>query len=244
MVEADRTAPSSVAWIDLVTAARRRSVLTTGRFADVDDLPRRHQASPLSYAPRPRLAAPRWVPNGLLRHSTVRAFNEAWFRAAPKHRQGQLQSIARYYHPLDGVTGWNRIYGPQGFVQWQMVVPDGAEDTLRHCVDALADAPTPCFLAVLKRFGPANPGPLSFPLEGWTLAADMPAMSPGLAVLLDGLDQRVAEAGGRIYLAKDARLDPEMVPVMYPRLDEWRAVRRRVDPEGLMRSDMARRLGL
>ena len=174
----------------------------------------------------------------------MRAFNEAWFRMAPASRRDELQSITRYFHPLDGVADWNRVYGRAGFLQWQMVVPDGAEDSLRHCIQALADSAVPCFLAVLKRFGPANPGPLSFPLQGWTLAADMPAAFPGLAEDLDRLDVVVSEAGGRIYLAKDGRVDPALIPDMYPRLHEWRAVRDRVDPDHRFRSDLDRRLGL
>ena len=89
----------------------------------------------------------------------------------------------------------------------------------------------PCYLAVLKDFGPANGAPLSFPLAGWTLALDIPRAAPGLEPLLQGFDHAVAEAGGRVYLSKDARLRPDALRTMYPRLDEWRAVRDRVDPE-------------
>jgi decaprenylphospho-beta-D-ribofuranose 2-oxidase len=180
-----------------------------------------------------------------MNHLSLRAFNELYFHLAPRQRRGELQTITRFFHPLDIVGEWNRLYGPHGFIQWQPVVPIGAESTLQHIVEALSTSGTPSFLSVLKRFGPANGAHLSFPMPGWTLSLDLPvAHGPSLGRLLDDLDRKVAEVGGRVYFAKDSRMRPELVPLMYPRLDEWRAVCAKADPDGVMQSDLARRLQL
>ncbi|HEX2384089.1 MAG TPA: FAD-binding oxidoreductase, partial [Acidimicrobiales bacterium] len=246
MEDSDDRYHYSVAWIDLMATGRSmgRSVLTRGDFAPLDALAPRHRGDPL-HAPSRRVVPAPPAPPGLLNKATVRAFNEFVYRRAPRHRVAEPQSIPQFFYPLDIVDRWNRLYGPHGFLQWQSVIPFGHEATLRRVVEALSSEGVPSFLAVLKRFGAANPGPLSFPLPGWTLALDLPvAHGPELAVLLDDLDQEVVEAGGRVYLAKDSRLRPELVPAMYPRIDEWRSVRRTVDPDGLLCSDLSRRLHL
>lgn len=236
----------TVAWVDLLPARGKvgRSIVTRGRFAEVDELPAPARRDPLAFDPAALGKVPPIVPSGLLNRWRIQAFNEAWWRKGPAHRRDEVQTISRFFHPLDGVEDWNRLYGPQGFLQWQIVVPFGAEDVLRRVADAFATARVPTLVGVLKRFGAANPGPLSFPLPGWTLALDMPTAVDGLGPFLDGLDEMVVAAGGRIYLAKDSRMRPELLDAMYPRLDEWRAVRRRVDPDAALQSDLARRLHL
>ncbi len=246
MAEGDDSYTYSVAWIDLVARGRAmgRSILGRGDFASVDQLDDARRREPLAYRPGGRLSAPP-MPVNLLNRASIRAFNELWFRKAPKQRRGELQTIPQFFHPLDDIVlNWNRLYGPRGFLQWQPVVPFGREDVLEHIVERLSASGCSSFLAVLKRFGPGNGAPLSFPIAGWTLSLDLPAGARGLGPLLDELDVVVADAGGRIYLAKDSRVRPDVFARMYPRLDEWRAVRDRVDPNHTLQSDQARRLHL
>ncbi len=238
----------SVAWIDLLArgATTGRAVLTRGDHAPLDALREgtRARRDPLAFRPSRLPAPPAFLPGGLLNRRTVACFNELWYRRAPHARTGELQKLTTFFHPLDGVPHWNRIYGRGGFVQYQFVVGHGQEETLHRVVRRISEHRCPSFLAVLKRFGDADPGWLSFPVPGWTLALDIPAALPGLGALLDALDEEVATAGGRVYLAKDSRLRPELLAAMYPRLDAFRSLRAELDPRGVFVSDLARRLAL
>jgi len=204
MVEADKKYRYSVAWVDSLDK-KGRGVLTCGDHAAFSDLRKEEKSNPFFYDPKALASAPRFFPGGLLNKLTVMAFNEVWYRKAPKDLKGELQTISRFFYPLDGLSFWNRIYGPAGFLQYQFVVPDEAAYLIPQILQALRQVGAPSFLTVLKRFGKGNPSPLSFPMPGWTLAADVPASVSGLYDLLDGFDEKIAAAGGRLYLAKDSR---------------------------------------
>jgi decaprenylphospho-beta-D-ribofuranose 2-oxidase len=247
MSHGDESHRYSVAWIDLAAKGRHlgRSVLTRGDHATVDQLDPAARVDPLAFGPRQLVSVPPIIPRpGLLNHFTVAAFNELWFRKAPRHRIEGIESISSFFHPLDMVGKWPRFYGKPGLVQYQFVVPFGQEDAMRRVVERISAGGVASFLAVLKRFGDGNPAPLSFPQPGWTLALDMPGGAPGLGALLHGLDELVLGAGGRNYFAKDAHTTPDTIRRGYPRLAEWQAVRHSVDPTGVWQSDLGRRLRL
>lgn len=243
MVAGDSRYRYSVAWIDAGTrSAAGRGVLSRGDHASADDIAGKQRG--LNFEPRQRIDVPALVPNGLLNGTTINAFNEVWFRKAPRHRRDELVSLGTFFHPLDGVSNWNRMYGRAGFVQYQFVVPDTASHLIEDSLEALRAIGATSFLSVLKRFGPASTGLLSFPQPGWTLALDIPAAVSGLAGVLTGLDEQVAAVGGRIYLAKDSRMSPAMFATMYPNHTKFREIRERIDPNHHMNSDLARRLQL
>ncbi|WP_066376477.1 FAD-binding protein [Herbidospora mongoliensis] len=231
----------SVARIDL-SGHRVRGVLSHARPAASADIPPRYRAEPLAYvAPRPLPCPP--LPGALLMRPATLAAANGVLRAGAPLVTSRVLPLPAFFFPLDRLVSWNRVYGRHGFVQHQFVVPPSAVDALGTALKLLAAEPGGVPLVVLKRLGPRDAGLLSFPMDGWTLAADMPA-SPSLAPLLGRLDDLVARAGGRVYLAKDSCLSARHMAQMYPRLPEFQEIRRTLDPQGVFRSDLARRLSL
>ncbi len=235
----------SVAWFDAVTrgAQMGRAVLTRGNKARFADLTPKQRRDPRRFVAPSFGTVPEVFPNRMVNKVTAKAFSEFWFRKAPRHRVGEPQNITQFFHPLDIVAQWNRVYGPHGFLQYQFVVPFTEHETFRRCLEMIVTSGHLSCLNVLKRFGPGNAAPLSFPIPGWTLTVDLP-IEAGLDRLCDALDEQVVGAGGRVYLAKDSRLSSTRFRQMYPRLDDFLAVRARVDPNRLFSSDLARRLAL
>ena len=234
--------PHRVAWLDLLTRGSVRGIVTRAEHTPASDANRLADARRATRSAR-AVVPPGW-PGWPLRPNTVRAFNVLRYRCAPRSERSRIVGFGEHMFPLDALGAWPRLYGPDGFVQYQFVVPSGAERTLELVIGHLRKARIPAFLAILKDMGAAGRAPLSFPLAGWTLALDIPRRATGLRAALDDCDERVADAGGRVYLTKDARLRPEVTAAMYPRLDEWREVRDGIDPDGIWRSDLGLRTGL
>jgi decaprenylphospho-beta-D-ribofuranose 2-oxidase len=235
--ESDAGHRYSVAWIDALAKGRSlgRGVLMQGDHAP--------SSAPWGRFPRPgSRSLPFDLPGAALNRFTVGAFNRL-YRATHGERTGVVEPLERFFWPLDAVGDWNRAYGRRGFVQYQLVVPMDRADALAAVLRRAAESGRASFLAVLKRFGPAGEGILSFPMAGWTLSLDFP-VAAGLAEMLGEMDRTVADAGGRVYLAKDAMLDAATFARMYPAAEAFRAVRRTLDPAGVLTSSLARRVGL
>ncbi|TDO58852.1 decaprenylphospho-beta-D-ribofuranose 2-oxidase [Kribbella sp. VKM Ac-2571] len=156
----------------------------------------------------------------------------------------QLVALRSALCPLDRAESWPAAFGRRGVVQYQFAVPRDAVGTIHEVLTFLTDHGLTPALTTLKNFGPGSAGPLSFPMPGWTLAVDLPARWLHHPRTLQPVDKFVAGAGGRIYLAKDAVTDPELIPVMYPRLRTWQLTQRRLDPAARWTSALGTRLGL
>jgi FAD/FMN-containing dehydrogenase len=243
MTESDEQYQYSVAWIDCLAsgASLGRSVLMRGNHATRDALPR-SKRDPFRVKRSFRKTVPFDFPSRALNPVTVKAFNAAYYKLHPT-APGKLERYDGYFCPLDSIDHWNRMYGRRGFAQYQPLFPSTGVAGLQRVIEILGRSGHASFLAVLKRMGPGNAGLLSYPYEGYTLALDIP-MRKDLVPFLHALDQVVIEHGGRLYCAKDATALPETFAAMYPRLDEFRSIKARLDPNTVFASSMARRLGI
>jgi decaprenylphospho-beta-D-ribofuranose 2-oxidase len=233
----------SMAWIDCLSRGRAmgRAIVMAGDFAPSQALPPAQRDQPWRIAPRARHRLPVDLPGPLLNSVSVRAFNELYYRVQRHGAGNHISDYDTFFYPLDAIEQWNRLYGRRGFVQYQCVWPlaEGRR-ALIELLDAISRSRRGSFLAVLKRFGPQE-GIMSFPMAGYTLALDFP-LRRGLLDFLERLDELVVAHGGRVYLAKDARLRPARLRQMYPELPRFRAIRDRVDPNHRLASSLSRRL--
>jgi FAD/FMN-containing dehydrogenase len=231
--------PYTVGWIDCLARgpALGRGILMRGRHASRVETGARMPRRPLPL--RVPVDAPEWLLNPLF----MRWFNRlyAWRHGTALRRR--LVSYDAFFYPLDAVAGWNRLYGRRGFLQYQCLLPRAAgAPPLATLLARLGEAGAASFLAVIKDCGPASDAYLSFPMEGTTLALDLPYRGAVTEMLVHDLNAVVVAHGGRVYLAKDAVTRAVDFARMMPRLGEWRAVRDRWDPEHRFRSAQSVRL--
>jgi len=218
--ESDRAHEYTVAWVDCLA---RGAKLGRGLFMRGG-----HAAGAVAEPPaRSLLRLPFTPPLPLVNSLSLRAFNTLYY-ALPR-RSPWRAHYRPFLCPLDSIRDWNRMYGPAGFLQYQCVVPPAtAEDAVRELLERIARSGQGSFLSVLKRFGDrAAPGMLSFARPGATLALDFPNRGPATFALLEQLDEVVAQSGGAVYPAKDARMSGPSFRRYFP---AWREFQAWVDP--------------
>lgn len=231
----------TVAWIDLSGSFIGRGIVTGGNHAPVDNLTASQQINPFRANKVRTITLPDIFPSWIINKHSIKLFNSLWFKR--KVSVG-IQHFSEFLHPLDSLKKWNRIYGKNGFIQYQIQVPIGAEDFLKEVLNELGKIGAASALGVLKKFGRFENGYLSFPSEGWTLAVDIPAGTTGLEQCLNSLDKKLIECGGKVYLTKDSRVSREDFRQMYPSHNAWMEIKSEMDPNSNWRSNQGKRLGL
>lgn len=207
----------TVAWIDCTTGGSRagRGIFSRANWSSEGGL--------VPHDDKKRLNVPMDAPNGLLNRVTVGAFNQL-YHAAQRRKAGSLrQHYSQFFHPLDGIANWNRLYGRRGFWQYQCVIPkQSMKDAVAALLGAIIASGQASFLTVLKTFGDLqSPGLLSFPMEGATLALDFCNRGTANLALFAKLDAIVSDANGRLYGAKDGRIPKDMWAKGYPELERF-----------------------
>ncbi|MDD5161409.1 MAG: FAD-binding oxidoreductase [Candidatus Rickettsiella isopodorum] len=234
-----------VAWLDTLNRSFFHGVIMKAKHADLSELSIRQQKSAFSLSKYISFNCPYSLPCSLLYPKLIKLFNKVYYYHLTKKDQSFLKTYHDYFFPLDRIRNWPRLYGKKGFIQYQCVIPTKfAHSAINEILETLQKHKHPIYLAVLKHFGQENLAPLSFPLSGFTLALDIPLRNEKIFTCLDILDEIVIHAGGRIYLAKDARLKPEAFRKMYKRYLNWLRVKQYWDSHNRFSSSLSRRLKL
>ena len=229
--------PYSVAWIDCLAKGQTlgRSLLMLGDFTNDGDL---------NYQPKKKINLPFTFPNWALNQFSVKLFNYFYYGRVKTPVSQQKVSIDTFFYPLDAIENWNKIYGANGFTQFQFILPkEHSLQGLKEILEKISNAGLGSFLAVLKLYGPANKNWLSFPMEGYSLALDF-KMQPKLLPFIDALCLIVASYNGRVYLAKDALIKKEVFEQGYPKIKQFRQFRKQHALNKHFNSLQSNRLGL
>ncbi|WP_375579323.1 FAD-binding oxidoreductase [Marivirga tractuosa] len=234
----------SVAWIDCLKKGKNfgRSILMLGEHSKENEVQNKNKK--LIPHGNKAINVPFNFPEFVLNDFTIKWFNKLYYHKNIKSKKELQSHYDPFFYPLDSILNWNRIYGKRGFIQYQFVLPkENGKTYLEKILKKITDKGWGSFLAVLKMFGPEDEGFLSFPMEGYTLALDFPLRN-GLFQFLDELDIIVKEAGGRIYLTKDARMSSQMLKDSYPKLKEFQEIIMEINPEKKFQSLLSKRLEL
>jgi len=235
----------SVTWLDTTARGKSlgRGIAINAHHAEKTKLKPKQEMQALEWADKRAYNFP-WLPKrGHFRPLFLKAFNELYYHL-PRN-QMSIEHGHPFLFPLHSITNINRFYGSNGFYEYQVALPDkGAYELVLYFLSEIQKYRAGSFLTVLKRFGPKNDAPMSFPISGITLSVQILANDPEIMNLLGLFDEKTAKAGGRVYLAKDSRLIPSVLDTMYPLRKNWAVFLDQNDPNHVFTSDLSHRLGL
>lgn len=218
LFESSQSWTYTMAWLDCLQKGNSlgRSIMMRGEHARKHELSQNIKDTPLLLKEKPKLAIPFYFPDFVLNTFSVKAFNFLYYHKQFVKQKNQLIPYEPFFYPLDAIHHWNRMYGKNGFTQYQFVLPkESSKEGLSLILNKISKSGQGSFLVVLKLFGKGNEfAPFSFPMEGYTLALDF-KIQKGVFELLDELDKIVLDLGGRLYLAKDARMSVEFFKKTY-----------------------------
>jgi decaprenylphospho-beta-D-ribofuranose 2-oxidase len=246
-LEETTDATYSAAWVDGVARGSRfgRGVIMLGEHAGLTEIPAERRTAPLVSRTRRQRSLPVGLPSAMLSRSLALMLNEAIYLRYATGTSQNLVDARRYTYPLDAFDNWNLLFGASGFLEYQVVLPlRQAFDGIKRILETVDRAGAVSFFTAIKRLGESAPAHLSFPMPGYAFSFSVPAGEKKTFALLNRCDEVTVALGGRVYLAKDARLEASTLAAMYARISEWRAIARRYDRAGVLASDMSRRLGL
>jgi len=229
--------PYSVAWIDCLATGDDigKCLLMVGDFAD---------DGKIDYRAKKRLNIPFNFPTFALNNFSVKAFNYLYYNKIKDIESYQKVDIDTFFYPLDNIMNWNRIYGKNGFTQYQFILPlENSYEGLQEILTTISNSGKGSFLAVLKLYGEANENYLSFPLNGYSLALDF-KIEEGIFELLNELDKIVLKYNGRIYLAKDVRVSKHTFEKGYPKIEKFRELRKKYNMDKKINSLQSKRVGI
>jgi decaprenylphospho-beta-D-ribofuranose 2-oxidase len=241
LIEFDKKYLYTVAWIDLSGKFLGRGKVLGGNHATQVELPDKFLKNPLSIDKPKNLKFPNVFFVNFINTFTVSIFNKIWFK---KPLKNGIYKSRSFFHPLDSFTGWNRLYGSHGLIQYQFKVSFENQSFLSEVLVCLKKAKIKSALGVLKILGNTDKSMLGFASPGWTLAFDVSANSKNIENLLSQLNQKLCLLGGKVYLTKDSSLEEHFFDLMYPAKNEWKDVKLKLDPLNYWQSDQGRRLGL
>ncbi len=159
------------------------------------------------------------------------------------------QAHVAFHFLLDYVPTWRSAYQPGGFIQYQPFIPkETAKQAFTDIFRLNQARGIVSYLGVIKRYRPDN-FLLSHALDGYSIAMDFPVTASNRAELwkmCHEMNEIVLAAGGRFYPAKDSVLRPQDFQRAWgqQRISAFRALRNRADPNRVLRTEWATRVGV